>query len=56
MRAFAVPILHTDEPARAAVGLQGPSERLPDARIDELVAALQASAERLGLHLQITTF
>ena len=56
VRAFAVPILHTDAPARAAVGLQGPSERLPDARIDDLVAALQASAERLGLHLQITTF
>ncbi len=56
VRAFAVPILHTDEPARASVGLQGPSDRLPDARIDELVSALQASAGRLGLHLQITTF
>jgi len=56
VRAFAVPILHSDERARASVGLQGPSDRLPDERIDELVAALQASAERLSLHLQITTF
>jgi len=56
VRAFAVPVLHTDEPARAAVGLQGPSERLPDSRVDELVAALRDSADRLSLHLQITTF
>ena len=56
VRAFAVPILHAGESARAAVGVQGPSDRLPDSRIDELVAALQASADRLSLHLQITTF
>ena len=56
VRAFAVPILHAGEPARASVGLQGPSDRLPDSRIDELVSALHASADRLSLHLQITTF
>ena len=56
VRAFAVPILHAGESARASVGLQGPSDRLPDSRIDELVAALHASADRLSLHLQITTF
>ena len=43
VRAFAVPILHAGEPARAAVGLQGPSDRLPDSRIDELVEALRAA-------------
>ena len=37
VRAFVVPILHADEPARAAVGLQGPSDRLPDSRAEELV-------------------
>ena len=56
VRAFAVPILHADEPARAAVGLQGPSDRLPDSRAEELVDALRSSSERLSLHVQITTF
>ncbi len=56
VRAFAVPILHAVEPARASVGVQGPAERLPDSRIGELVDALRSSSERLSLHVQITTF
>ena len=39
-----------------SVGLQGPSDRLPDSRVGELVDALRSSSERLSLHVQITTF
>jgi len=56
VRAVAVPIVRGDEPVRAAVGLQGPSERFVDSRIDELVALLQGSARRLAVVLQISSF
>jgi IclR family transcriptional regulator, acetate operon repressor len=56
VRGIAVPISRPDEPVRAALGVQGPAERLSDARIDEVVEALRTSARRLSLHLQLTSF
>jgi IclR family acetate operon transcriptional repressor len=53
VRAVAVPIARRREVARAAVGIQGPSDRLPDARIGEIVQQLTDSAARLSLHLQL---
>lgn len=54
VRAIAVPVVRSGASPRAAVGVQGPIDRLPDARLPEIVAALQASAHRLGQHLEIT--
>jgi IclR family transcriptional regulator, acetate operon repressor len=56
VRAVAVPIARDNQPARASLGIQGPAERLPDSRVAEVVAQLLASAGRLSLHLQVTTF
>ena len=54
VRAVAVAVASDDGPARAAIGVQGPASRLPDSRLDEIVAAMRASADRLALHLQLT--
>lgn len=54
VRAIAVPIRRGNEPAKASVGVQGPSERLPDSRVADVVEQLRASAGRLSQHLQIT--
>lgn len=54
VRAVAVPVRDGDTPVRAAVGIQGPATRLPDARLDEVVAALREAAARLARHLDIT--
>ena len=40
--------------ARAAVGVQGPADRIPDERLADIVDSLSTSAHRLSLHLQIT--
>jgi len=56
VRGVAVPIRQPGQRAYASLGIQGPAERLPDSRIAALVEALQASAHRLSLHLQLTTF
>lgn len=54
VRAVAVPIARGGEPPRAALGVQGPADRIPDERLTEIVDALSAAAQRLSLHLQIT--
>ena len=56
VRGVAVPILQDGRRAYASLGVQGPTERLPDSRIASIVEALQTSAHRLSLHLQLTTF
>lgn len=56
VRALAVPIVSGTLPVTASLGIQGPAERLPDSRMADVVGALQASAHRLSLHLQVTTF
>ncbi|HRE03523.1 MAG TPA: IclR family transcriptional regulator C-terminal domain-containing protein, partial [Ilumatobacteraceae bacterium] len=56
VRALAVPIEDGSGNVTAALGVQGPSDRLSDERLPEVVAALQTSAHRLSLSLPITTF
>jgi len=56
VRGVAVPIRQPGQRAYASLGIQGPAERLPDSRIGSVVEALQTSAHRLSLHLQLTTF
>ncbi len=57
VRAVAVPIVLRSQPAPpASLGLQGPSERLPDSRLNDVVEALRSSAARLGLHLPLASF
>jgi IclR family acetate operon transcriptional repressor len=55
VRAIAVPIVHQDGRATAAVGLQGPASRLPDTRTAEVVGALQRTAESLSRHVSVST-
>lgn len=54
VRAIAVPIIVPDLHVRASVGVQGPNDRLSDARLEEVVAAVTHSAQRLAVHLEIT--
>jgi IclR family transcriptional regulator, acetate operon repressor len=54
VRAVAVPIRRGAEVVRAAVGIQGPADRIVDERLPEIVDALSLSAQRLSLHLQLT--
>jgi IclR family acetate operon transcriptional repressor len=56
VRGVAVPIIVASRRVYASLGIQGPTERLPDSRIASVVEALQASAHRLSLHLQLTAF
>jgi IclR family acetate operon transcriptional repressor len=55
VRALAVPIVSGTQPVTASLGVQGPAERMPDSRRDEIIAALRVSAHRLSLHLPVTT-
>lgn len=54
VRALAVPIRQGEGMVRASLGLQAPVERLPDTRVEEMVATLQTTADRLAVHLEIT--
>jgi IclR family transcriptional regulator, acetate operon repressor len=54
VRAVAMPIRGDGEPVRAAVGVQGPADRIPDEQVPEIVVALSTSAQRLALHLRLT--
>lgn len=55
VRALAVVVPSaTDQAPRAAIGVQGPAERMPDERVPEIIDALTAAAHRLGRHIQFT--
>jgi IclR family transcriptional regulator, acetate operon repressor len=55
VRALAVPLLDDRGQARAAVGLQGPADRLDDARIAQVLPALREHADRIArrIHLDL---
>jgi IclR family acetate operon transcriptional repressor len=54
VRAVAMPVRRAGEVARAAVGIQGPADRVSDAQLPAIVESLRDCADRLSLHLQIT--
>ena len=55
VRAVAVPLLDDAGRARAAVGLQGPADRLDDARVTAVLPALREHADRIArrVHLDL---
>jgi IclR family transcriptional regulator, acetate operon repressor len=55
VRALAVPLLDDTGRARAAVGLQGPADRLDDARVAQVLPSLREHADRVGrrIHLDL---
>lgn len=54
VRALAAPIRRPDGTAIAAIAIQGPTSRLGDARLPELVEQLEEAAERLAPILVLT--
>jgi IclR family acetate operon transcriptional repressor len=55
VRAIAVPIIQGGDVARAALGVQGPADRLPDDRLPAIFEQLQASARRMAQHLSLSS-